>query len=77
MPSDDYYDTVQFSEDYTGYDGRDVWSFIHDRIGFHEGDMATDKYDADSVSTFQFSPATATISFNHQFVAQTVESRFQ
>lgn len=48
MPSDDYYDTVQFSEDYTGYDGRDVWSFIHDRIGFHEGDMATDKYDADS-----------------------------
>jgi len=54
MPSDDYYDTVQFSEDYTGYDGRDVWSFIHDRIGFHEGEMATDEYDADSVSSFQF-----------------------
>ena len=48
MPSDDYYDTLQFPEDYTGYDGSEVWRFIHNRIGFHEGDLATDEYDADS-----------------------------
>lgn len=47
MPSDDYYDTALFPEDYTGYDGSDVWKFIHDRIGFHSGPMATDEYDAD------------------------------
>ncbi|KAL9191543.1 hypothetical protein ACHAXT_001249 [Thalassiosira profunda] len=48
MPSDDYYDTTQFPEDYTGYDGSEVWRFIHDRIGFHDGAMSTDEYDADS-----------------------------
>lgn len=47
MPSQDYYDTMTFPEDYTGYDGSDVWRFIHDRIGFHDGAMATNVYDAD------------------------------
>ncbi|KAL3778717.1 hypothetical protein ACHAW5_006114 [Stephanodiscus triporus] len=47
MPSDDYYDTLLFPEDYTGYDGSDVWRFIHERIGFHGGDMGADEYDAD------------------------------
>ena len=47
MPSDDYYDTGDFPEDYTGYDGAEVWGFIHDRIGFHDGAMSTDEYDAD------------------------------
>jgi len=48
MPSEDYYDTLQFPEDYTGYDGRDVWGFIHDRIGFHEEEaLLEDEYDAD------------------------------
>jgi len=47
MPSDDYYDTLLFPEDYTGYDGTDIWRFIHDRIGFHEGAMLTHTYDAD------------------------------
>lgn len=47
MPSDDYYDTSFFPEDYTGYDGAEVWGFIHDRIGFHDGAMKTDEYDAD------------------------------
>lgn len=47
MPSDDYYDTSIFPEDYTGYDGREVWEFIHDRIGFHDGAMRSDEYDAD------------------------------
>eukprot|EP00581_Thalassiosira_minuscula_P032784 CAMPEP_0183785084 /NCGR_PEP_ID=MMETSP0739-20130205/66321_1 /TAXON_ID=385413 /ORGANISM="Thalassiosira miniscula, Strain CCMP1093" /LENGTH=404 /DNA_ID=CAMNT_0026029079 /DNA_START=4 /DNA_END=1218 /DNA_ORIENTATION=- len=47
MPSDDYYDTSLFPEDYTGYDGSEIWRFIHDRIGFHEGAMSTDEYDAD------------------------------
>jgi hypothetical protein len=47
MPSEDYYDTMTFPEDYTGYDGSDVWKFIHERIGFRDGDMMTDEYDAD------------------------------
>jgi len=48
MPSDDYYDTSQFPEDFTGYDGADVWRFIHDRIGFHDGaELKADEYDAD------------------------------
>lgn len=47
MPSEDYYDALLFPEDYTGYDGADIWRFIHDRIGFHEGAMSTDEYDAD------------------------------
>ena len=36
MPSDDYYDTLLFPEDYTGYDGAEIWKFIHNRIGFHD-----------------------------------------
>lgn len=47
MPSDDYYDTSLFPEDYTGYDGSEVWDFIHNRIGFHDGAMKTDEYDAE------------------------------
>eukprot|EP00986_Skeletonema_menzelii_P004433 scaffold1493_cov147-Skeletonema_menzelii.AAC.6 len=48
MPSEDYYDTAQFPEDYTGYDGAEIWKFIHDRIGFHEDPMLVkDEYDAD------------------------------
>jgi len=31
MPTDDYYDTKDFPEEYTGYDGGEVWTFIHDR----------------------------------------------
>mmetsp|Transcript_3018 Transcript_3018/g.3320 ORF Transcript_3018/g.3320 Transcript_3018/m.3320 type:complete len:428 (+) Transcript_3018:162-1445(+) len=43
MPSEDYYDTDQFPEEYTGYDGSDVWKFIHERICFKEfGDDAED-----------------------------------
>ena len=49
MPSDDYYDTTIFPEDYTGYDGSDVWKFIHDRIGFHDTSaLMNDEYDADN-----------------------------
>jgi len=47
MPSEDYYDTLLFPEDYTGYDGAEVWRFIHKRIGFHEGAVSSDEYDAD------------------------------
>lgn len=48
MPSEDYYDTLLFPEDYTGYDGAEVWRFIHDRIGFHEGATKEDEYGADN-----------------------------
>ncbi|KAL7522573.1 hypothetical protein ACHAWX_007271 [Stephanocyclus meneghinianus] len=47
MPSDDYYSTLQFPEDYTGYDGSEIWNFIHSRIGFHDGATREDEYDAD------------------------------
>lgn len=42
MPSDDYYDTQTFPEGYTGFDGSEVWNFIHERICF-----AGYQYDAD------------------------------
>lgn len=35
MPTEDYYDTLEFPEEYTGYDGSDVWHFIHDKICFN------------------------------------------
>mmetsp|Transcript_33835 Transcript_33835/g.49741 ORF Transcript_33835/g.49741 Transcript_33835/m.49741 type:complete len:423 (-) Transcript_33835:168-1436(-) len=34
MPSEDYYDTKQFPESHTAYDGAEVWKFIHERICF-------------------------------------------
>mmetsp|Transcript_14005 Transcript_14005/g.28530 ORF Transcript_14005/g.28530 Transcript_14005/m.28530 type:complete len:415 (+) Transcript_14005:132-1376(+) len=48
MPSDDYYDTEQFPEDFTGYDGSEIWNFIHNRIGFHDEAVEGDEYDADN-----------------------------
>lgn len=47
MPSEDYYDTTQFPEEFTGYDGSEVWNFIHSRIAFHD-DSITDEFDADN-----------------------------
>ena len=38
MPSEDYYDILQFYEDYTGYDGRAVWDFIHSKIALNASD---------------------------------------
>lgn len=35
MPSNDYYDIEEFQEGYTGYDGSEIWNFIHDRICFY------------------------------------------
>jgi ERO1-like protein alpha len=34
MPTDDYYDLQAFPEGYTGYDGSEVWNFIHNTICF-------------------------------------------
>jgi hypothetical protein len=47
MPSEDYYDTAQFPEEFTGYDGSEIWRFIHERIAFHD-DTITDEYDSDN-----------------------------
>lgn len=47
MPSEDYYDITQFPEEFTGYDGSEVWTFIHNRIAFHD-DSITDEYNADN-----------------------------
>lgn len=47
MPSEDYYDTSQFKEEYTGYDGSDIWKFIHERICFQEIDENDEDWKAD------------------------------
>ena len=47
MPNEDYYDTQQFAEDFTAYDGSEVWRFIHDKIAFHD-DTLLDEYDAEN-----------------------------
>jgi len=39
MPSEDYYDLVQFQEEFTNYDGSEVWKFIHSKIAFAEVDQ--------------------------------------
>jgi len=57
MPSEDYYDTLQYPEEFTGYDGSEIWRFIHDRIAFQDNEMnlsssptttTDDQYDSDS-----------------------------
>lgn len=47
MPTEDYYDTNQFPEEYTGYDGSDVWEFIHSKICFQEIDEDDEDWKAD------------------------------
>ena len=47
MSSNDYYDTEQFPEGYTGYDGSEVWRFIHDRICFNGFGYDDDHWKAD------------------------------
>lgn len=47
MPTDDYYDTLDFPEEYTGYDGGEVWTFIHDRICFDGYEYDDDHWKAD------------------------------
>jgi hypothetical protein len=47
MPSEDYYDTQEFKEDYTGYNGAEVWSFIHERICFEGFEYDDDHWKAD------------------------------
>jgi len=53
MPSEDYYDTLQYPEEFTGYDGSEIWRFIHERISFQDDEMNLspnnhDQYDSDS-----------------------------
>ena len=48
MPTEDYYDTIQFPEEFTGYDGADVWRFIHKRIAFNEDVALRDAYSDES-----------------------------
>lgn len=45
MPSEDYYDTEEFPEGYTAYDGSEVWRFIHERICFDASNH--DNWEAD------------------------------
>jgi len=47
MPSEDYYDTNQFPEEYTGYDGSEVWNFIHNRICFQDINQDDEDWKAD------------------------------
>lgn len=47
MPSEDYYDTQEFPEGYTGYNGAEVWNFIHNRICFAGYNFNDDHWKAD------------------------------
>jgi hypothetical protein len=47
MPSSDYYDTEEFPEGYTGYDGSMIWEFIHKRICFSDYGYEDDHWKAD------------------------------
>jgi hypothetical protein len=47
MPSNDYYDTEEFKEGYTGYDGAIIWEFIHNRICFNGYEYDDDHWKAD------------------------------
>lgn len=47
MPSNDYYDTEEFPEGYTGYDGSMIWEFIHERICFAGYSYDDDHWKAD------------------------------
>ena len=47
MPTEDYYDVQLFPEGYTGYDGKEVWDFIHNRICFKDYGYDDDHWKAD------------------------------
>lgn len=47
MPSNDYYDLEEFPEGYTGYDGSEIWNFIHGKIAFKGYDYNDDHWKAD------------------------------
>jgi hypothetical protein len=47
MPTEDYYDMQQWPEAYTGYDGAEVWNFIHSRICFEGYEYDDDHWRAD------------------------------
>lgn len=47
MPTEDYYDIGDFPEAYTGYDGSEVWKFIHERICFSGYGYGDDHWKAD------------------------------
>jgi len=47
MPSNDYYDTEEFPEGYTGYDGSEIWNFIHNKICFEGYGYNDDHWKAD------------------------------
>lgn len=47
MPSNDYYDTDEFPEGYTGYDGSEVWHYIHKKICFDGYGYDGDNWKAD------------------------------
>eukprot|EP00559_Dactyliosolen_fragilissimus_P002591 CAMPEP_0184866496 /NCGR_PEP_ID=MMETSP0580-20130426/22604_1 /TAXON_ID=1118495 /ORGANISM="Dactyliosolen fragilissimus" /LENGTH=425 /DNA_ID=CAMNT_0027366211 /DNA_START=145 /DNA_END=1422 /DNA_ORIENTATION=- len=45
MPADDYYDTSDFPEGFTGYDGSEIWRFMHERIAFPSPEKDDWRYD--------------------------------
>mmetsp|Transcript_7555 Transcript_7555/g.9880 ORF Transcript_7555/g.9880 Transcript_7555/m.9880 type:complete len:425 (-) Transcript_7555:144-1418(-) len=47
MPTEDYYDVQGYPEGYTGYDGSEVWNFIHNRICFEGFEYSDDHWKAD------------------------------
>mmetsp|Transcript_10452 Transcript_10452/g.24855 ORF Transcript_10452/g.24855 Transcript_10452/m.24855 type:complete len:399 (-) Transcript_10452:2939-4135(-) len=47
MPSNDYYDLEEFPEGYTGYDGSEIWEFVHGKIAFKGYDYDDNHWKAD------------------------------
>jgi hypothetical protein len=47
MPTEDYFDMETFPEGYTGYDGSEVWNFIHNRICFEGFEYSDGHWKAD------------------------------
>ena len=41
MPSEDYYDLFENREAFTGYDGRKIWTFVHEKICFDESGFSS------------------------------------
>lgn len=47
MPTAEYFDLASCPEEYTGYDGSDVWRFIHNRICFNGYEYDEDHWKSD------------------------------
>ena len=48
MPTDDYYSITEYTESFTGYEGKEIWGMIHEKIQFQ------DKFQGDDAWRYDF-----------------------